>query len=126
MKQTVRIAGGISEFFGPLDENLKYFESALKVRTQLKDHDLVIEGEAPQVERATKIVDAYNQRVLDGRIPDSQEVKSLLRVAAGEPAETLHGAFSPTRSKVLGKKSVSPKSPNQKRYIEALEAHDMV
>ena len=52
MKQTVRIAGGINEFFGTLDENLKYFESTLKVRTHLKDHNLEIEGEAKQVERA--------------------------------------------------------------------------
>jgi phosphate starvation-inducible protein PhoH and related proteins len=126
MKQTVRIAGGINEFFGTLDENLKYFESALKVRTHLKDHDLVIEGEPGQVERAARIVDAYNQRVLNGRIPNSQEVKALLHVAAEEPVATLHAAFSPARTRVLGKKSVAPKSPNQKHYLEALETHDMV
>jgi phosphate starvation-inducible PhoH-like protein len=126
MKQTVRIAGGINEFFGTLDENLKYFESALKVRTHLKDHDLVIEGEAGQVERAARIVDAYNQRVLHGHIPNSQEVKALLHVAAEEPVATLHGAFSPTRTRTFGKKSVAPKSPNQKRYLEAIESHDMV
>jgi len=126
MKQTVRIAGGINEFFGTLDENLKYFESALKVRTHLKDRDLEIEGEAGQVERAARIVNAYNQRVLKGHIPNSEEVKSLLHVAADEHPSTLSGAFSPTRSRALGKKSVTPKSPNQKRYLEALEAHDMV
>jgi phosphate starvation-inducible PhoH-like protein len=126
MKQTVRLAGGINEFFGTLDENLKYFESSLKVRTHLRDHNLEIEGDAKQVERAARIVDAYNQRVLEGRIPSSQEVKALLHVASDEPVATLHGAFSPTRTRVLGKKSVAPKSPNQKRYIEALETHDMV
>ncbi len=114
MKQTVRIAGGINEFFGTLDENLKYFESTLKVRTHLRDHNLEIEGEAKQVERAARIVDAYNQRVLEGRIPNSQEVMALLHVAAEEPVATLHGAFSPTRTRVLGKKSVAPKSANQK------------
>ncbi len=108
MKQTVRLAGGINEFFGTLDENLKYFESSLKVRTHLKDHNLEIEGDPKQVERAARIVDAYNQRVLEGRIPNSQEVKALLHVAADEPVATLHGAFSPTRTRVLGKKSVAP------------------
>jgi phosphate starvation-inducible protein PhoH and related proteins len=126
MKQTVRLAGGINEFFGTLDENLKYFESAFQVRTHLKDHDLVIEGEASQVERATRIVDAYNQRVQQGHIPNSQEVKALLHVAVDEPVSALHRVFSPTRTRVLGNKSVTPKSPNQKRYIEALETHDMV
>ncbi|MGA2509912.1 MAG: PhoH family protein [Candidatus Acidiferrales bacterium] len=126
MKQTVRIAGGINELFGTLDENLKFFESALRVRTHLKDHDIEIEGEAGQVERAARILDAYNERVRDGHVPSSQEVKALLRVAADEPTSTLHGAFSPSRMRSFGKKSVAPKSSNQKRYIEALEAYDMV
>ena len=126
MKQTVRIAGGISELFGTLDENLKYFESSLQVTTHLNDHDLEIEGEPGQVERATRILDAYNQRIREGRIPTSQEVKALLRVAADEPASTLQGTFSPTRTRSFGKKSIAPKSPNQRKYIEALEAYDMV
>ena len=126
MKQTVRIAGGVSEFFGTLDENLKLFESALHVTTHLHDSDdLEIEGEPAQVERAAKIVGEYNQRIREGRIPDSQEVKALLRVATDEqhhPAR-LHGAFSPSRSRALGKKSIVPKSANQRKYLEALEAY---
>ncbi|HTR46318.1 MAG TPA: PhoH family protein [Verrucomicrobiae bacterium] len=126
MKYTVRMAGGISELFGPLDENLKFLESALNVRTFLKDEDIEIEGEPAQVERAARIFDAYSERVREGRIPDSREVKALLRVAAEEPASTLHGAFSPSRTRPLGRKSIAPKSANQKRYIEALETYDMV
>ncbi len=126
MKQTVRIAGGINELFGTLDGNLKFFESALQVTTQLRDSDLEIEGAPAHVERAARIVSEYNQRVRDGRIPDSEEVKALLRVATEEPASSLRGAFSPDRTRSLGKKSVAPKSVNQRRYIEALETYDMV
>src|ERR1700726_10336 len=126
MKQTVRLAGGINELFGTLDENLKLFESALHVTTHLRDHDLEIEGSAPQVERAAQILGEYNQRIRDGRLPDSQEVKSLLRIATGEPAPAHRGAFSPAHTRSFGKKTIVPKSANQKRYIEALEAYDMV
>jgi len=126
MKQTVRIAGGINELFGTLDENLRLFESTLRVTTHLSDRDLEIEGEPAQVERAARIIGAYNDRVREGSIPNSQEVKALLQTAAGEAASTLHTAFSPTRSRNFGKRTVSPKSANQKRYIEALENYDMV
>jgi phosphate starvation-inducible PhoH-like protein len=128
MKQTVRMIGGINELFGTLDENLKLFESALQVTTQLKDHDLEIEGAPEQVERAARILSDYNARVREGRVPDSHEVKSLLRIATSVPAPVteLRGAFSPTRSRSFGKKSVTPKSDNQRRYIDALETHDMV
>lgn len=126
MKRTVRIAGGINEFFGTLDENLRLFESTLHVTTHLSDRDMEIEGEPAQVERAARIIGAYNDRVREGNIPSSQEVKALLQTAAGEPTSTLHGAFSPTRSRTFGKRTISPKSANQKRYIEALENYDMV
>jgi phosphate starvation-inducible protein PhoH and related proteins len=126
MKHTVRIAGGINELFGTLDENLKFFESSLRVTTHLKDHDLEIEGDPEQVERATRILGAYNDRIREGHVPTSQEVKSLLRAASHEPTSALHGTFSPTHTKALGKKSVAPKSANQRRYIEALETYDMV
>jgi len=126
MKQTVRIAGGISELFGPLDENLKFLESSLNIRTHLKNDDIEIEGEASQVERAARIFGAYNDRIRAGGVPDSREVKALLRVAAEEPASALRGAFSPSRTRALGRKSIAPKSANQKRYIEALETYDMV
>jgi phosphate starvation-inducible protein PhoH and related proteins len=126
MKQTVRLVGGINELFGTLDENLKLFESSLQVTTQLTEHDLEVEGAPAQVERATKILDEFNRRVTAGRIPDSQEVKALLRVATQESTANLKGAFSPTRTRALGKKNVAPKSVNQRRYIEALETYDMV
>jgi len=126
MKQTVRLVGGISELFGTLDENIKLFESTLHVTTHLQDHDLEIEGAPAQVERAAQILGEYNNRVREGRVPASQEVKSLLRVATTAPSSELRGAFSPTRVRSFGKKSIAPKSPNQARYMEALETFDMV
>ena len=126
MRQTVRLVGGINELFGTLDENIKLFESTLHVRTHLQDHDLEIEGDAAQVERAAQILGEYNNRIREGRVPASQEVKSLLRVAATAPSSELRGAFSPTRVRSFGKKTVAPKSPNQRRYLESLEAFDMV
>jgi phosphate starvation-inducible PhoH-like protein len=92
----------------------------------LQDHDLEIEGAPAQVERAAQILGEYNNRVREGRVPASQEVKSLLRVATTAPSSELRGAFSPTRVRSFGKKSIAPKSPNQARYMEALETFDMV
>jgi phosphate starvation-inducible protein PhoH and related proteins len=126
MKQTVHIPGGISELFGTLDENLKQFESALRVTTHLRDRDLEIEGAPEQVERAARILAEYNERIREGRVPDSEEVKALLRVATEVPPSELRGAFSPSRTRATGKKTVAPKSANQRRYLDALETYDMV
>jgi phosphate starvation-inducible protein PhoH and related proteins len=117
----------VNEFFGTLDENLKLLESSLRIRTHLKDRgDLEIEGEPEQVERAAKIVGEYNQRVRGGSTPKNDEIRALLRVAAEEPPAQLDAAFSPVRARHVGRKHVTPRSGNQRCYVEAIETHDMV
>ncbi len=126
MRRTVQIAGGIEPLFGTLDENLKLLESALGVTAQLHDNQLAIEGEAAQVNRAVRILDEYNQLVREGRTLDNREVKALLRVATEEPNVSLRRILETGRPRAFGKKTITPKSANQRRYMEYIERHDMV
>ena len=126
MRRTVQIAGGIEPLFGTLDENLKFLESTLQVTTQLQDNHLAIEGEPAQVNRAVRILDEYNQLVREGRVLDNGEVKALLRVAAEEPGISLRGILETGRPRAFGKKTITPKSANQRRYMADIERHDMV
>ena len=128
MRRTVQIAGGVESLFGTLDENVKLLESALRVTTQLRDGHLAIEGEAAQVERAVRILDEYNQLVREGRRMNHGDVNAMIRVATEDPKTTLRQILepgAPARARVFGKKSVTPKSSNQKLYMEAIEKHDM-
>ena len=126
MRRTVQIAGGIQPLFGTLDENLKLLESALNVTTHLHDNQLSIEGEPAQVNRAVRILDEYNQLMREGRVLDNGEVKALLRVATEEPNVSLRGILETCRPRVFGKKTITPKSANQRRYMEDMERYDMV
>ena len=130
MRRTVQIAGGIESLFGTLDENVKLLESALQITTQLQDdHRLAIEGEAAQVDRAVRIVNEYNQLVREGRHMSHGDVKAMIRVATQDPKVTLKQVLdpgTPARPRVFGKKTVTPKSSNQRLYMEAIERHDMV
>ncbi len=129
MRRTVAIAGEIEPLFGTLDENLKLLESALRVRTQLQDGQLEVEGEPAQVDRAVRILDEYNQLVREGRRMNHRDVKDMIRVATQDPKTSLRQVLepgSPARPRVFGKKSVTPKSANQRQYMESIETHDMV
>ena len=129
MKRTVQIAGQVENLFGTLDENLKLLESALHVTADLHDKHLVIEGEAAQVDRAVHILEQYNDLVREGRRMDNGAVKALLRVATADPSASLKGILEPghpSKARMFGKKSVTPKSANQRRYMEDIERHDMV
>jgi phosphate starvation-inducible protein PhoH and related proteins len=129
MKRTVQIAGQVESLFGTLDENLKLLESALKVTTHLQDSQLAIEGEPAQVDRAVRILGQYNDLVREGRRLDNGAVKDLLRVATEDPDTSLKGILDPgqpAKPRHFGKKPVTPRSPNQRRYMEEIERNDMV
>ena len=128
MRRTVQIAGGLESLFGTLDENVKLLETTLHVTTQLQDGQLAIEGEAPQVERAVNLIEEYNQLIHEGRRMTHNDVKDMIRVATQDHKTTLKQVLepgAPSRPRVFGKKSVTPKSPNQRAYMEAVEKHDM-
>ncbi|MGH9814509.1 MAG: PhoH family protein [Candidatus Acidiferrales bacterium] len=127
MRRTVPIAGGVAQLFGTHDQNVKLLESALNITTQLADNDqLVIEGDAEQVEQAAGIIDQYNDLVREGRVFGNGEVLNLFRVATQEPEVSLKGIAEPVRPRAFGRKSITPKSPNQRRYMECIEKYDMV
>jgi len=129
MRRTVQIPVGIQSLFGTLDENLKLLESALRVTTQLNDDHLAIEGETAQVDRAVRILNEYNQLVREGRHMNHSDVKAMIRVATQDPKTTLRQVLepgAPARPRVFGKKMVTPKSSNQRQYMESIEKNDMV
>ena len=125
MKRTIHISGKLEPFFGTLDENIRLLEDTLQVKTHLHDTRLTIEGGQEDVDQAVRIVEEYNHLTRHGRMLSSSEVKSLVRVATEEPQESPRGMFEHGRTRSFGKKTVTPKSANQRRYMEEIETHDM-
>ena len=129
MRRTVEIAGSVGTLFGTLDENLRFLESALQITADLEENSLRLEGEAERVERAAQILGEYNQLVREGRTFANGQVNSLLKLAVEEPGVPLRELLESagrTRTKQSGKKTITPKSANQRRYMDEIERHDMV
>ena len=126
MRRTIHIAGKIEPFFGTLDENVRFLEEALRVRTHLHDGKLTIDGGQENVEQAVRIVEEYNHAASHGRQLTGEEVKSLMRVVLDAPHESTRGMFEHGKTRAFGKKQVTPKNASQRRYMDEIEAHDMV
>jgi phosphate starvation-inducible PhoH-like protein len=126
MKTSVRLGKGVEELFGTFDENLKLLEKSLQVSTHLADETLEIEGPEGNVQRAQRVVEDYTELVERGTRFENAEVQAFLRILAEDPDATLKGLAEAGRPRTFGKKTVSPKSLNQRRYVDAIEKHDMV
>lgn len=126
MKESVEISRGIESLFGTRDENIRLFESGLSVSTHLSNTALEIEGEVANVSRARDILEEYAALVREGHIFANGDLHSYLRVITEDPSVSLRALVSSGRQRNFGKKTLTPKTTNQRRYLEAIERNDLV
>ena len=88
-KVSVQISRGIESLFGTRDENIRLLETGLRVRTQLLEDSLEIEGEEADVARAESILNDYVSLVREGHSFGNGDLNSFLRVVTEDPDVTL-------------------------------------
>ena len=126
MKKNIGISQNIEQLFGTRDENLHLLEDGLNVSIDLKEDSVEIEGAAGDVKRAEQVFSDYEFLQKSGHTFNNGDLGSLLRVVTSDPATSLRGLAEAGRQRSFGKRTVQPKSANQRRYLEAIEKHDMV
>ena len=126
MKKNIEITPNIETLFGTRDENLRLLENGLNVTIALQSDALEIEGAARDVARAEQVFADYQHLLHNGFTFVNGDLGSMLRILASDPAATLRGLAEAGKQRSFGRRSVQPKSINQRRYLEAIEKHDMV
>jgi phosphate starvation-inducible PhoH-like protein len=126
MKKNVEITPNIETLFGTRDENLHILEEGLNVSIDLRSDSVLIEGAPRDVSRAQQVFADYDYLQRSGFSFSNGDLGAMLRVLASDPAATLRSLAEAGRQRALGKRTVQPKSLNQRRYLEAIEQHDMV
>lgn len=124
MKVSVQMSNGIESLFGTRDENIRLLESGLGVKTRITTDSIEIEGEDQNVLRAESILADYAQLIREGQAFNG-DLNSYLRVVVGDPTVSLRNLVLSGRQRAFGKKTLAPKTINQRRYIDAIERHDL-
>jgi phosphate starvation-inducible protein PhoH and related proteins len=125
MKVSVQLNTGIESLFGTRDENIRLIESGLNVKTRVTSDAIEIEGEDGSVTRAEGIFDDYASLLREGHVFQNGDLNSYLRVVVGDPSVTLRTLVVSGRHRAFGKKTLAPKTINQRKYIDAIERHDL-
>ncbi|MBK5291490.1 MAG: PhoH family protein, partial [Acidobacteriia bacterium] len=126
MKLSVRISRGIESLFGTRDENIKLLEDTLHITIQLREDSLELAGDETGVRRAESILQEYTELVQQGQQFGNGDLHGYLRMVAGDAGLTLRGLVESGRQRSFGKKSITPKTVNQRLYLDAIEHHDLV
>src|SRR6184192_1447768 len=126
MKKSIEISPNIETLFGTRDENLRVLEDGLNITIDLRSDSIEVEGSPSDVTRAQQVFTDYEHLQRSGFTFNNGDLNSMLRVLAADPKATLRGLAEAGRQRSFGRRTVQPKSVNQRRYLEAIEKYDMV
>jgi phosphate starvation-inducible protein PhoH and related proteins len=126
MKRIVIPEEGIETLFGSYDENLKHLESLFNVRIRTQGHDLLVEGNPPDLEKVDRVVDQLASLIRDGYKLSTADVKTASDLVAQKTDVDLRDHFLRGSLTPAGKRRVAPKTVNQRRYLDAIDQHDIV
>ncbi len=117
----------LETLFGPQDQNIKFLESLLSVSVGGRGSDLFIEGDEADVAIVERILKDYSQLFSEGKPPTDIELRDAFKQIAEDRSASFRELL--TNKKIInpaGRKQITARSPNQRRYLEAIEQNDLV
>jgi phosphate starvation-inducible PhoH-like protein len=116
----------LGALLGRNDENLRLLESELALRIVARGHEIMLRGDERRVARGAQIVEELVARLGAGLPAQATDVRAALRVLTDDENADLKSIFLDAIPVPSRKKQITPKTLNQKRYVEAIRAHDIV
>ncbi len=111
-----------SVLFGPGDGHLKTIRQVLGVQMFARGNVVKITGAAGNVSRAAAVLAALQRRLRRSQSLTAEMVADTI-AAVSAKGDTVHAADV---INVYNGQIIQPRSPGQRRYVEAIQKHDMV
>jgi phosphate starvation-inducible PhoH-like protein len=110
---------------GDLDRNLKMIEQVTGVKVGVRGEKVFLEGEDEKVYEVYRLVTDILGNLKRGAVLTSEEIENLFRQSANG-SRTDYTELSSESVVITPRKTVVPKSLNQKLYIEKIKTDDIV
>ncbi|GAC1415235.1 MAG: PhoH family protein [Acidobacteriaceae bacterium] len=126
IKKTLEITPGIEPLYGTRDENLRLLEDGLHVTIDLRSDAIHVTGPQTGADLVERIFADYESLRRSGVTLQNGELKGMLKLIIADPGVSLKSLVDSGRQRSAGvKRMVQPRSPNQRKYVEAIEQNDM-
>ena len=117
---------GVETLFGSYDENLRQLESTFGVRISTQGHDLLVEGAPADEARVERTVNKLTALMREGYRVANGDVKTAAQLVSENADVDLKDFLVKGPARSAGKRQIAPKSVNQRRYLDAIDQHDIV
>jgi phosphate starvation-inducible PhoH-like protein len=109
------------ELFGPADSHLRLLRRSLGVQITARQSNLIITGNAENVNRAAEIIDKMEKRLIKYGSLTNTDVNSLL----AQDDSTVTAETSEAITVYSHKKVIEPSTKGQLKYVETMLANDL-
>lgn len=111
--------------FGSLDEHLKLLEKSYHIKIYARGTTLVLNGEEDAVLKVSEAITKLYELSEQGHQITKSSLKVITKTTTQGKGDDL-GKFLLEKIYLSSRKTISPKSQNQKQYIDALKKYDIV
>jgi phosphate starvation-inducible protein PhoH and related proteins len=129
MKKIALPEEGIDRLYGARDANLKHIEALLDVTLRTQGGTVTIEGDPADEQRAAHIFEQLRMLMEEGYTLGNGDVKTAAQLLTENADLDLRDYFLKGGQKQTPagtKRRITPKSVNQRRYLDAIEGSDIV
>ena len=124
----IRLAEGIDlpAFYGSHDANLRLMEELFDVKVVARGDELSVEGDAEAVEKIENLIADINEMAEGGFSLKQEDVVFAINSIKREPKVSVKKIFFDTIPVSSKKRFITPKSANQRKYVDAIRKNDIV
>lgn len=115
-------ARSASSLFGPQNLHLETLAKLSGLQLSSRGSSVYLKGEAASIARVENVLNQLYAIVCKGEIIADEDVVTAYRFVTNDPSVNLQKVMQTTTILVSPRKSLAPKSENQRLYIEALHA----
>ena len=113
--------------YGPGSANLKLLSKLTGLNIGQRGHEISLgEGPAEKIEAARRVIGALTRLAEGGGSPNEWDTECLAGLALNNPEADLEDYTKPLIDSPLSRRRVVAKTPAQRAYLAAMNAHDLV
>ncbi len=125
-RMTFADPGLVQQLVGEHNANLQRVAVGAGVRIDVRDNSVVVEGDPIACDLARNILRQLYGLLKSGYPIYGPDIDQAVAILAADPKADLRRIFLDTVYVTAKKRAITPKSPAQKNYIDAMRASDMV
>ena len=116
----------VQTLFGQQNQHLRLLDRLLHIKSNVRGNEVILEGPEADLSLAGRTLEGLYELIISGYPVTGQDVQYALRMIRDNPDTDLKSVFLDTVYISALKRRITPKSLNQKNYLQAIRTFDMV